>query len=140
MINQIVERARTMVENGKQSMKMQLQPESLGEVKLEVSVDGNSVSARFKVESKSVKQTLNSSIDQLKQSIQDIGLDIDGVDISDMSAEDGGSEEDWFDEHTGNDRNGRGDGGEADDVEATDGDASRQRRRLREYSTIELVA
>lgn len=55
MINQIVERAQTMLKDGKQSMRMQLQPESLGEVKLEVSIEANKVSVRFKVENCSVK-------------------------------------------------------------------------------------
>lgn len=140
MINQIVEKAQTMLENDKQSMRMQLQPESLGEVKMEVSIEANQVSARFKVENSSVKQTLNSSMEQLKQSIQQMGLDVDNVDVSDMSADDGGNEESWFDDSS--DENGRGLGGpgEADEAEEGIPEETQHRRRLREYSTIELVA
>jgi flagellar hook-length control protein FliK len=106
---------------------------------LEVSIKANKVSARFKVENKSVKKSLSSNMDQLKQSIQQIGLDVDSVDVSDMSSENGGTEENWFDDSSGNAR-GDGRGQNTEEEENATQSTHPPRRNLRQYSTIELVA
>jgi flagellar hook-length control protein FliK len=68
-------------ENGSQ-MTIKLFPKELGEVTLKIEVHKNNVSAQFNVESNQVKAVLESSFNELKNSLASKGYDIGGLNVN----------------------------------------------------------
>lgn len=136
VIKQMVEKAQTMVDEGKQTMKLQLQPPELGQMKMSISLEGDRAKANVQVEKGAVKKLLDDNMAQLKQTLQGVGVDLDEVDISEY--ENDGNEADsdfWFD-----DGEGREQAGDEEEVEADPGTQRGHTRPTRNYSSIELVA
>jgi flagellar hook-length control protein FliK len=137
VIKQMVEKAQTMMEDGKQTMKLQLQPPELGEMRMSISLEGDRAKAKVHVEKGAVKNLLDDNMAQLKQTMQGIGVDLDEVDISEYENE-GGPQSDsdfWFDDEE------RGQVESAEE-EAEEPTAPTRGHTMptRTYSSIELVA
>jgi len=82
IINQIVKKAEVIVTGANSEMKLQLEPENLGKLTLKVAVERGLITAKFVVESYEVKQALESNFNELKDLLQDKGLDIQNINVS----------------------------------------------------------
>jgi flagellar hook-length control protein FliK len=82
VMNQITERLQTAVRSGLTEIRLQLRPESLGEVKLQIRVEGDVVFARIHVESQQVKQIVETNLQSLKESLMQQHLSCGSLDVS----------------------------------------------------------
>lgn len=79
IVNEI---SRFVQKNEKQSMTFQLHPENLGKVQLRVDVQENKINTYIEVENTQVKQAIQSNIDNLKQNLQNAGMQLNNVNVS----------------------------------------------------------
>jgi len=78
----IPEFSKAIQQNEKQSLTFQLTPDNLGKVKLVVDIVQNQVNTRIVVENNQIKQFIQSNVEQLKQSLNSSGIDLNSVNIS----------------------------------------------------------
>lgn len=82
LFQQLVQKARVMVKEGLSELQIQLKPEYLGRLNLHLAVENGLITARFMAESLQVKQIIESSLNQLKQSLGEQGLQVDRLEVS----------------------------------------------------------
>lgn len=82
IINQIVKKAEIILDDAMPEMRMQLEPENLGKLTLRVAVEKGLITAKFTAESYEVKQTIESSFNELKDMLQEKGLLIQNLSVS----------------------------------------------------------
>lgn len=82
VVQQIVDSAKLRFQNGKGEMRIQLKPESLGHVRLNISTDHHQVMVKVVAELPMVKEILESNLPQLRAELQGQGLEIDKFDVS----------------------------------------------------------
>jgi flagellar hook-length control protein FliK len=82
VMNQITERLQTAIRSGLTEIRLQLRPESLGEVKLQIRVEGDVVFARIHVESQQVKQIVETNLQSLKESLMQQHLSCGSLEVS----------------------------------------------------------
>jgi flagellar hook-length control protein FliK len=82
VMNQITEKLQTAVRSGLTEIRLQLRPESLGEVKLQIRVEGDVVFARIHVESQQVKQIVETNLQSLKESLMQQHLSCGSLEVS----------------------------------------------------------
>lgn len=99
---QIADRMEMLVSNRKSEVIVELKPETLGRVKVEVSLRDGVISARLMVENAEVGHLLNSHLGQLKETFQHRGLKLDQLSVHvgtgyDFEGSDGGfmSRREW---------------------------------------------
>lgn len=80
IINQIMSRVRTYAAENFSEIRLTLRPESLGDVTLRVMTQNGIVTALFVAESQRVKEALESNFNQLRDSLQE-----QGVNVADLS-------------------------------------------------------
>ncbi|GEM_PF-6078451 len=82
VMKEVVTRTR-MIRNGESSaMVVRLKPEHLGEVRVEIRVTGNQVSAHFATPSRDVQDVLMQNIQQLRTAFAGRDLDLTSIDVS----------------------------------------------------------
>ena len=82
VMNQISSKLNDVVRSGATEIKIQLWPESLGEVKLRIRVEGDVVVAKIQVESQQVKQIVENNLQSLKDSLSDHNLQAGAFDVN----------------------------------------------------------
>lgn len=82
VMNQIVEKFHLALRTGANEMKITLRPESLGEIQLKISVDGDVVMARIAVENQQVKQIVENNLQSLKDSLAQHNLQTGSFDVN----------------------------------------------------------
>lgn len=82
VISQIVKKAEIIITDAKPEMRMQLEPENLGKLTLQVAVERGLITAKFVAESYEVKQIIESSFNELKDMLQEKGLDVQNFSVS----------------------------------------------------------
>lgn len=82
IINQVVEKARVILDGEKSEMIMELKPDSLGKLFLKVVTEHGMVTAKFIAESQQVKQILEANMQILKDSLEKQGMSIQGFSVS----------------------------------------------------------
>jgi flagellar hook-length control protein FliK len=82
VMNQITEKLQTAIRSGLTEIRLQLRPESLGEVKLQIRVEGDVVFARIHVESQQVKQIVETNLQSLKESRMQQHLSCGSLEVS----------------------------------------------------------
>ena len=82
LFSQIVERAKVVINNGGNKMEVNLKPEHLGRLQLKVTIENEVVTARFVAESQQVKEIIESNLGQLKQNLQENGMQVDSILVS----------------------------------------------------------
>jgi flagellar hook-length control protein FliK len=82
LMNQISERFNLALKNGVHEARIQLRPESLGEVQLKIQVDGDVVTAKIQVESQQVRQIVESNLQQLKNALAEHNLQAGNFDVN----------------------------------------------------------
>jgi flagellar hook-length control protein FliK len=82
IINQIVKKAEIAVIDGKHEMRIQLEPENLGKLILKLAVEKGLITAKFVAESQEVKAVIESNFNELKDMLQEKGLDVQNFSVS----------------------------------------------------------
>ena len=82
ILRQVAEHLKPAVQSGQGEVRIQLHPAELGRVDLRLTVENGSLSARFLVQNGEVRQVLESSLPQLRQSLADQGVRVDLLNVS----------------------------------------------------------
>lgn len=72
----LTERLQTLINEERSEVRIQLKPESLGELKIKVSLEQGVVSAEFMVESETVREIIAANLPQLRSSLHDMGTNV----------------------------------------------------------------
>ncbi|MBI2506095.1 MAG: flagellar hook-length control protein FliK [Candidatus Latescibacteria bacterium] len=78
---QVVRGLATLVSQGMSEMRLQLQPEDLGEIEVRVRTSEGVVRGEMMVQNPEVKHLLDQHLDRLRNALQQQGLDLRGFDI-----------------------------------------------------------
>ena len=81
-LKQIVTKAAFNLENGRSEFKIDLKPETLGHLKMQILTENHHVTVRILTESPLVKEMIESNLVQLKVNFQNQGLEIEKFDVS----------------------------------------------------------
>lgn len=82
IIKQIVEFTRVNISNTQTTMEMQLNPENLGKIFLEVTSKEGNVSAHIVTQNEFVKEAIEAQIVELKQNMNQAGVKVDAVEVT----------------------------------------------------------
>jgi flagellar hook-length control protein FliK len=81
-VRQLVEKAALNLKNGRQEFRIELKPESLGHVKVQVSTENHQVTIKILTELPVAKEMIENNLHQLKAELQGQGLEIDKFEVS----------------------------------------------------------
>jgi len=76
LINQIVEKAKFSLTDGKNEIRIRLKPEFLGEMTMSLEVVKNSIVAKIMVDNHRTKEIIENNLNQLKDGLKDTQLEI----------------------------------------------------------------
>jgi len=93
VVRQVVEKFNQAVKTGVNEMRILLRPESLGEVRLKISVEGDVVMARIHVENQQVKQIIENNLGSLRNALAEHNLQ-----TGSFSVDVGGSDSDPYEQ------------------------------------------
>jgi flagellar hook-length control protein FliK len=82
IVNQVVEKAKIILDGGKSEMVMQLKPDSLGKVELKVVTEQGLVAAKFIAENEQVKAVLETNMQLLKDTLEKQGMAVQELSVS----------------------------------------------------------
>ncbi len=82
IVRQVLDQAQVQVKQGVTSMEMQLYPEHLGKVLIQVSTHDGHVTAQITAESEAAKNALESQLTLLKENLNNQGLKIENVEVT----------------------------------------------------------
>jgi flagellar hook-length control protein FliK len=81
-VNQIVQKAVLHLNGGQHEVRLDLKPDFLGHIRMQIITEGQQVTVRILTEYPMVKELIESNLQQLKSELQNHGLEIDEVDVS----------------------------------------------------------
>ena len=81
-LDQIVNRAVYHLKNGQNSVRIDLKPEFLGQIRMQIVTVEHQVSVRITAELPVVKEMLDNNLQQLKADLQQQGLEVDEIEVS----------------------------------------------------------
>jgi flagellar hook-length control protein FliK len=81
-VRQLVEKAALNLRNGQQEFRIELKPELLGQIKVQVSTENHQVTIRILTELPLAKEIIENNVHQLKADLQGHGLEIDKFEVS----------------------------------------------------------
>lgn len=87
VIRQIAEHVKVSITQENSSMEMQLNPENLGRIYLQVSAKEGSVHATIAAQNEAVRAALESQVAELKESLNQAGVKVDAVEVTVASHE-----------------------------------------------------
>jgi flagellar hook-length control protein FliK len=96
VIRQIMDKMHAAIRNGVHEIRMILRPETLGEVRMSIRVEGDAVYARLQVENSQVKAILESNMQSLKDTLEQHNLSAASLSV-DVRADSDKSSEAWHD-------------------------------------------
>jgi flagellar hook-length control protein FliK len=70
------------LKNGAHEVRLQLKPETLGEIKMQIRIEGDVVAARINVESQQVRQIVESNMQSLKDALAEHNLQAGAFDVN----------------------------------------------------------
>jgi flagellar hook-length control protein FliK len=82
IMKQIVNRVNVVISKDVTSMELQLHPESLGKLDLQVAMKDGRLVAEFKTENEAVKNVIEGQLIQLKETLEAQGLKVSSVEVS----------------------------------------------------------
>ena len=82
VMKQLAEKIQTVTRAGVTELRIQMRPESLGEVKLRIRIEGDVVFTKIQVESEQVKNIIESNLQQLKDSLSLQHLQAGSLEVS----------------------------------------------------------
>ena len=81
-LNQIVKKSVLHLENGRSEFKIDLKPETLGHLKMQILTENHHVTIRILTENHAVKEMIENNLAQLKANFQNQGLEMEKFDVS----------------------------------------------------------
>ena len=81
-LNQIVQKAVLSLHNGQHEVQLELKPDFLGHIRMQIVSEGQHVAIKMVAEFPFVKDMLENNLHQLKADLQAQGLDIDELEVS----------------------------------------------------------
>lgn len=87
VMEQIVESAKVTVGADTTKMEMQLNPENLGKIYMEITSKEGTISAKFVAQNDSVREALQAQMADLKQNLNQAGIKVDAVEVTVSSHE-----------------------------------------------------
>jgi len=81
-LNQIVQKAVLSLHNGQHEVQIDLKPDFLGHIRMQIVSEGHQVAIKIVAEFPFVKDMLENNLHQLKAELQTQGLDIDELEVS----------------------------------------------------------
>lgn len=82
IMNQIVEKIKVDIKPDISEMKLILKPDNLGQLSLKITTENNIITAQFIAESQQVKEVLQANFNNLKDTLQQMGLMVDELSVS----------------------------------------------------------
>lgn len=82
IMKQIVEYSETTVSNQATTMEMQLNPENLGKIYMEITSKNGVVSAHITAQNEVVKEALESQLVELRQNLNQAGVKVEAVEVT----------------------------------------------------------
>jgi flagellar hook-length control protein FliK len=82
VMNQVTDKLQSAVKNGVNEIRLLLKPESLGEMRVKLTVDGDVVMGKIYVESQQVKHILESNMQTLKDSFAQHNLQVGTFEVN----------------------------------------------------------
>ncbi len=82
VMNQLTSKMHNLVRSGETEIRIQLRPESLGEVKLSIRMEGDIVAARIQVENQQVKQIVESNLQSLRDALSEQNLQAGSLEVN----------------------------------------------------------
>ncbi len=79
---QVTQRLNTAVRNGMHEIRLVLRPDSLGDVRMTIQMEGDVVMARINVENQQVKQIIESNLQSLKNALEEQNLQAGAFDVN----------------------------------------------------------
>lgn len=87
LISQITQNVRSAVMNGTTTLEMQLNPENLGRVSLNLTSQEGVVNAQFTVTSEQVRAALEAQLADLRNNLNQAGIKVDAIEVAVASHE-----------------------------------------------------
>lgn len=87
VMEQIVESAKVTISTDTTKMEMQLNPENLGKIYMEITSKEGTISAKFVAQNDSVREALQAQMADLKQNLNQAGIKVDAVEVTVSSHE-----------------------------------------------------
>ena len=81
-MNQIVQKAVLLNNNGQNTVQIDLKPDFLGHIRMQIVSEGQQVAVRIMAEIPFVKDMLENNLNQLKTELQAQGLEVDELEVS----------------------------------------------------------
>ncbi len=82
LMEQIVKKVELVSKQANSEMRIQLKPEFLGKMMIQIIVDDGVITARFTTESQHVKQVLEANMNTLKQNLEANGLRVEKTEVN----------------------------------------------------------
>lgn len=82
IIRQIAEYSRVTIANNATTMEMQLNPENLGKIFMEITSKNGIVSAHITAQNEAVKEALESQIVDLRQNLNQAGVKVEAIEVT----------------------------------------------------------
>ena len=82
IVNQVIEKIKVSVNASTTTMDLQLNPENLGKVNLNIVSSNGEISAKFTVENEFVKEALEAQMEGLKERFSEQGIKVNSVEIT----------------------------------------------------------
>lgn len=82
IMKQIVEYSKVTLANSSTTMEMQLNPENLGKLYLEITSKNGVVSAHITAQNEAVKEVLESQVVELRQNMNQAGIKVEAVEVT----------------------------------------------------------
>lgn len=80
-VGQIVEKAVISLKSGQSEARIELKPEFLGNVRMQIATENHQVTVKIMAELPVVKEIIENNLNQLKLDLQNQGLEVDKVDV-----------------------------------------------------------
>lgn len=87
LIQQIAEQVKVNISEGTTSMEMQLNPENLGRIYLQISAKEGTVHAMIAAQNEAVRTALESQVAELRESLNQSGVKVDAIEVTIASHE-----------------------------------------------------
>jgi len=100
---QVTEKLHTVIRSGLSEVRIQLRPESLGEVRMRIRMDGEVVLAHIEVQNQQVKEIMERNFGVLKDALAQHNITAGSFDVqigNGGSRHGGGQQQAWFEEDT----------------------------------------
>lgn len=82
ILEQIVQHVEVVYKEGKNQIKLQLYPENLGKMSIDLVSDNNQIKAKVYVDSLVVKEVIENNLNDFRESLKDKGINITQIDVS----------------------------------------------------------